>query len=49
MPNSKAKIRKQKKRKLNETLSRQGRTSIQYKKRIKKIKGKTNVQSFKQS
>ena len=43
MPNSKAKIRKQKKRKLNETLSRQGRTSIQYKKYLNKIKGKINV------
>jgi|TARA_R100001129_G_scaffold119601_2_gene82969 hypothetical protein len=43
MPNKKAKIKKQKKRKLNETLSRQGRTSIQYKKYLKKLKGKKNV------
>jgi len=43
MPNKKAKLRKQKRRKLNETLSRQGRTSIQYKKYMKKLEGKINV------
>ena len=36
MPNKKAKNNKRKKRILNETLSRQGRTSKQYKKYLKK-------------
>jgi len=36
MPNSKAKDRKRKKRKLNKALQKQGRTSIQYYKRKKK-------------
>jgi hypothetical protein len=40
MPNKKAKIKKQKRRKLNETLSRQGRTKIQYAKYLKKQKAK---------
>jgi|TARA_R110000824_G_scaffold10249_3_gene45376 hypothetical protein len=43
MPNKKAKSKKQKRRKLNETFSRQGRTSIQYKKYLKKIRKKSDV------
>ena len=43
MPNKKAKIKKQKRRKLNETLNRKGRTSIQYRKYLKKLKDKVNV------
>lgn len=43
MPNSKAKTRKQKKRKINETLNKVGRTSIQYRKYLKKLKDKKNV------
>ncbi len=43
MPNKEAKNRKRQRRKLNETLSRQGRTSIQYQKYLKKIRKKTDV------
>ena len=37
------KVKSKKKRKLNETFSRQGRTSIQYKKYLKKIRKKSDV------
>lgn len=40
MPNKKAKSRKQKRKKINETLSRQGRTSIQYKKYLIKTRNR---------
>lgn len=38
MPNKKAKERKRKKRLLNQRLSREGRTSVQYKKTLKRKK-----------
>ena len=43
MPNRDAKTRKQNKRKLNGTFQKVGRTSIQYKKYLKKQREKKNV------
>ncbi len=43
MPNKQAKLKKQKRKKLNETFNKQGRTRIQYKKYKKKMKAKINV------
>ena len=40
MPNSKAKDRKRKRRKLNERWKREGRTAVQYKKWLEKNEGK---------
>jgi len=37
MPNKRAKDRKRKKRKLNKALQKQGRTSIQYKRKKKNV------------
>ena len=41
MPNSKAKARKQKRRKLNEKWKKEGRTANQHKKWLKKQEGNT--------
>ena len=43
MPNSKAKARKQKRRKLNEKWKTEATTAVQHKKRLKKNEGKSQT------